>query len=151
MLLENDIVNTKLIRVTRPFRIQWDIWIMLLAVWNSLSIPFFVAFHPSEEKELYMWIINTVVDAFFITDLILNFFTTYIDKSTNAEIFDHKVIVKKYLKRDFWIDMVASIPTDIATRWLGEGIEGYEEIFQLADTLKLIRILRLRRIIRLMH
>lgn len=68
-----------------------------------------------------MFVIGSAVDIFFLADLILNFFTTYIDDVTGAEIFDHKLIIKRYLKRDFWLDLLASMPVDSILWMLNEG------------------------------
>ena len=66
-----------------------------------------------------MLILNTIIDIFFIVDLVLNFFTTYIDPINGSEVVDHRTIISKYLKRDFWIDLAASIPTDAISGWTG--------------------------------
>ena len=57
--------NVRLIRITRPPRIKWDLFTMVLAFWNALSIPFFVAFRPKEENSEYMFAINTIIDLLF--------------------------------------------------------------------------------------
>ena len=86
-----------MIRVTRPRRILWDLFTMILAFWNALSIPFFVAFRPPVEKEVFMFVLNTLIDFIFCFDVILNFYTTYIN-ADGKEIFNHKQIVSHYLK-----------------------------------------------------
>ena len=37
-----------LIRHNKPWKMKWDLYVMLLAVWNCFSIPFEVAFDPDE-------------------------------------------------------------------------------------------------------
>jgi hypothetical protein len=149
---EEDDLSTKsnLIRITRSRRIKWDLFTMMLALWNALSIPFFVAFRPKEEGTVYMFALNTVIDLIFCFDIGLNFYTTYID-SSGEEVLDQKKIIKKYMKRNFWIDLVASIPIDNFILMYGENSAGSETALQLSDLLKLIRILRLGRIIRFMR
>ena len=71
----------------------WDIWIMILAIWNSISIPFFVAFKPPEENSLYMLSLNCIIDIFFIADIVLNFCTTYLDPINGSEVLDHIKII----------------------------------------------------------
>lgn len=94
---EDDSENTKMIRVTRPRRILWDLFTMLLAFWNALYIPFAVAFKPAVEDMVFMFVINTLIDFIFCGDVVLNFYTTYINEA-GKEIFNHKEIVKNYLK-----------------------------------------------------
>ena len=64
---------------------------------------------------------------------------------------NHKKIVYNYLKRDFIIDLVASLPVDKMVILLSEsGTGGEFNALKVTDMLKMTRILRLRRIIRLM-
>jgi cyclic nucleotide gated channel len=121
---------------------------MILAFWNALSVPFFVAFRPAYENELYMFILNTIIDFIFCADVVLNFYTTYIDHS-GEEVMDHKKIVRRYIRKNFWIDLVASVPLDNFITMYAPAVGG--EVLQLTDMLKMIRILRLARIIRMMR
>jgi hypothetical protein len=123
---------------------------MTLAFWNALSIPFFVAFKPKEEDTDYMFALNTIIDILFCADVVLNFYTTYIDHN-GEEVLDQKKIVKRYLRFNFYIDLVASIPIDNFILVYGQNDSGSKTALQLSDLLKLIRILRLGRIIRLMR
>ena len=38
----------KIIKWNNPFRIKWDLFVMLLSIWNSLTIPIEIAFEPPE-------------------------------------------------------------------------------------------------------
>lgn len=134
-----------MIRVTRPRRILWDLFTMLLAFWNALYIPFAVAFKPAVEDMVFMFVINTLIDFIFCGDVVLNFYTTYINEA-GKEIFNHKEIVKNYLKFQFWIDLVASVPIDNFVLWYASS--NADMALQLTDLLKLIRIFRLGKIIR---
>jgi hypothetical protein len=141
----------KIIRITRQFRIYWDLFLMLLAVWNALSIPFFIAWKPPYENGLELFVINTIIDFIFCADIVLNFYTSYIDKE-GEEVLDRRMIVKHYLKRNFVVDLIASVPIDnflMVFTSVGEG--SGTEVLSMTDMLKLIRILRLGRIIRLMR
>ena len=139
-----DQVNTKLIRITRPFRTKWDLLTMILALYNCFTIPFFIAFYRGTGVEFI--VINTLIDVVFLADVVLNFFTTYIDRNGD-EVLDHKKITKSYLRGNFWLDLVASIPIDNFIVLFSQATEEIE-IIQLSDLLKLVRILRLGRIIR---
>lgn len=137
-------LSTRLVRITRPFRTRWDLFTMLLAMYNCFTIPFFVAFKPEESVEFF--IINTVIDFMFMADIVLNFCTTYVDRNGD-EVLDMKRIAKNYLKGVFWLDLIASLPVDNFMR-IGGGASDETEIMKLSDLLKLTRILRLGRIIR---
>lgn len=94
----NDEIDTKLIRMTRPFRTRWDLFTMLLAIYNCFTVPFFVAFRPPESTALQ--VVNTLIDFIFLIDVGLNFFTTYVDRNGD-EILELKKIVRNYLKFTF--------------------------------------------------
>mmetsp|Transcript_37369 Transcript_37369/g.6696 ORF Transcript_37369/g.6696 Transcript_37369/m.6696 type:complete len:85 (-) Transcript_37369:1730-1984(-) len=83
---------------------------MLLAIYNSFTVPIFVSFRIEETEELF--ILNGIIDTMFVADIVLNFFSTYIDRN-GEEVLDHKKIVKNYLKKAFIIDLIASLPLDL--------------------------------------
>ena len=89
---------------------RWDLYVMLLAVWNCVSIPFEVAFDP-EEPPLYV-ILNNICDISFVIDIILYFRTTFLNQF-ETEITDQCAIIKHYIKGgQFFIDLCASVPFD---------------------------------------
>ena len=58
-----------------------------------------------------VFIVQHIVDAIFILDFIMNWFTGYVDESNKVET-DLKKIASHYLKSWFVIDCVSSIPWD---------------------------------------
>eukprot|EP00359_Climacostomum_virens_P009226 CAMPEP_0204918572 /NCGR_PEP_ID=MMETSP1397-20131031/16238_1 /ASSEMBLY_ACC=CAM_ASM_000891 /TAXON_ID=49980 /ORGANISM="Climacostomum Climacostomum virens, Strain Stock W-24" /LENGTH=950 /DNA_ID=CAMNT_0052091901 /DNA_START=48 /DNA_END=2900 /DNA_ORIENTATION=- len=144
---EYEEINTRLIRITRPFRTKWDLFLMVLALYVCITVPMQVAF---EEKEtIALFTVNTIIDFIFLGDIVLNFFTTFIN-SNGDEVTDLKVIGKHYLRTYFLIDFCGSFPIDnFYNRYSGGTTAG--QILTLSDLLKLIRILRLGRIIRFMR
>ena len=66
-----------LIRHNNPKKMKWDLFVMLLAVWNCFSIPFEVAF-DFEEPLTYV-ILNYICDISFVVDIVLSFRTTYLN------------------------------------------------------------------------
>lgn len=59
-----------------------------------------------------MQVLNRIIDAAFIFDILINFRTTIKNIMTGDEIFDQKVIAITYLKQRFFIDLIAAIPLD---------------------------------------
>ena len=123
---------------------------MVLAFWNALSIPFFIAFQPPYEDTTALLIVNTLIDIFFCADLVMNFYTTYIDEA-QEEVLDHGMIIRHYLKTTFALDVVSSVPIDNFIIMFGDVGATEGTAMQATDMLKLIRILRLAKIIRLMR
>jgi hypothetical protein len=51
-----------------------------------------------------------IADLVFAVDLVLNFFTTVIDKETDEEIVDRKLIACEYLTSWFSVDFLSIVP-----------------------------------------
>jgi hypothetical protein len=70
---------------------------MLLAFWSAVYVPYTVSFKPWWGQSIALLVTSTCIDLVFIIDLILNFYTTYIN-ALGEEIMDHRMIVRNYLK-----------------------------------------------------
>lgn len=93
-------------------------------------------------------LLNSLIDFFFLLDIIVNFRTTFYDIETGDEVFDSKRTGKKYLKSRFTIDLLSTIPFDnIALLFTSSS----SPVLQLFSLLKLVRISRLGRIIERMN
>lgn len=144
---ESNEIQTKLIRITRPFRIRWDLLTMLFALYNCVTVPLDFAFNSVSSETLL--VINTFFDCCFMLDVLLNFFTTYIDNNGD-EVTDQKLIAINYLKLMFWIDFMSSVPIDN----FADSIFNQSDVsrtLMMTDLAKLIRVLRLSRIVRFMR
>eukprot|EP00873_Tetraselmis_striata_P021207 jgi/Tetstr1/441471/TSEL_003114.t1 len=95
---------------TRIFNFWWQLTV-LLVYWNLFQVPFTVAFEGEDGwKDVVVWI----VDMLFFADIFVNLSSPiYIH---GQQITDRVTIAKNYLKLEFWIDILASVPFDrIAT------------------------------------
>lgn len=81
-----------------PYRIKWDLVIIILAIYNSISIPLEIAFEPPSLRSTYAQVLDTVIDMCFALDILLTFRTTVVHPMTGDEIFDPKKIAKYYIK-----------------------------------------------------
>jgi len=150
-----------ILRMNSKMRVRWEALILLLAVWNGFSIPYSIAFYDPSEEDITMDIVNFITDVLFFLDVIVNFRTTIIDKATNEEVFDTKIIARMYMKGRFWIDLLASVPFDIIISACLIGISQISgnndaknnnlTILSMLGLLKLVRILRLSRLITFMN
>jgi hypothetical protein len=57
--------------------------------------------------------LNEFIDIIFIVDILINFRTSIADFITGDEIFDSKIIANRYLKGQFFIDLIGAIPMDL--------------------------------------
>jgi len=128
-----------IIRYNDPIKFYWDVFVIILAVFNCLSIPLTIAFEPEVTQQSWYLIIDFGVDFFFCLDIAVNLSTTYYNVDGD-EIFDRKKIAFKYvLGGRFWVDVLSTIPFD--------DMIPSVKFLKLLGTLKLIRITRLTKII----
>ena len=86
-----------IIREHSKFRVNWDIWILVMVVTTTIVIPFQLAFgNPTVFS--YLWVIHAI-DLFFLIDIALNFITTF--HRGGIEIENRKETVRHYLKTLF--------------------------------------------------
>ena len=127
-----------------PLLIKWDLIVILLAVYNSFSIPLGLAFAPPSYEYTWVKVLNWLIDVCFFFDIVLSFRTSYFNPITGAEVFDPKMIAKNYLKGRFWIDLISTIPFELIDQIVSTNNSKIGSVF---SCLKLIRILRLGRLI----
>ena len=134
------------------YRLKWDMYVMLLAFWNCISIPFDVAFEPPDDTTYI--IIEYIIDVCFFIDIIVAFRTTFVNPK-GFEVVLPWAIAKNYiLSGRFFVDLAASIPFENVYTWfvvVGENSSDNDLTrVKLLGLLKLVRLLRLGRIIRYM-
>ena len=127
-------------------------YVMLLAFWNCISIPFDVAFEPPDDTTYI--IIEYIIDVCFFIDIIVAFRTTFVNPK-GFEVVLPWAIAKNYiLSGRFFVDLAASIPFENVYTWfvvVGENSSDNDLTrVKLLGLLKLVRLLRLGRIIRYM-
>ena len=123
-------------------KFRWDVFIIFLAIYNSFSIPYAIAFRPPAFETTFMTIFNLMIDMLFMCDIAVGMRTTYLDPSSGDEEWDPKLIAKRYMFGGrFLIDFLSSIPMDL----FGSGESA--EFLSAFGMLKLVRITRIGRII----
>ena len=99
-----------IIRHMESRRIKWELFIIILAVYNSIFLPFEIAFKPEYTDYDYVYWFNKCVDISFCFDIILNFRTTFLNPITGEEIKKSSTIAWNYFVGKFWIDLISTIP-----------------------------------------
>ena len=118
-----------------PFKLNWDMLMMALVLYSCTTSPAQIALYESGELGLTWNIINWIIDAFFLIDIILTFNTAILNDEYEI-ILDRCEIAKDYLNFWFWVDLIAILPFDL--------------IFSAGGTAQLIRFLRLGRIAKIL-
>ncbi|GAA0170987.1 hypothetical protein Leryth_017111 [Lithospermum erythrorhizon] len=84
-------------------------------------------------------IADNVVNGFFAIDIVLTFFVAYLDKHTYLLVDNPKKISLRYVKSWFFLDVMSTIPAELAQAVLPKSVESY-------SYLQLLRLWRLRRV-----
>ena len=87
-----------IIRANDPKRINWDLVIMVFAIFNCLVIPIEIAFEPAYAKTWWYLIFNSTIDFSFFLDILVTFRTTYFSSTTGNEVYNPKYIAINYIK-----------------------------------------------------
>ena len=91
-------------------KIIWDIFIMFLLLFVCIILPLHISFNIDTKG----WCIGYYLfDAFFLIDLLLNFFSTVAETENHAELTDKREIAYKYLTGWFSVDFLSIIPMEL--------------------------------------
>lgn len=101
---------------TGNFRSVWDITSLFFVLYCTFSVPYEMTFEPPKSPPAS--IVDMIVESFFIIEINLNFFTSYIDPNDGEEVCHPLFIATEYCKAWLPIDLVSSIPSEIVTRVL---------------------------------
>ncbi|PNW82219.1 hypothetical protein CHLRE_06g278111v5 [Chlamydomonas reinhardtii] len=135
------------------FRKMWinvQLFVVLYIIWVT---PVRVGF-DKPATGFWFWF-EGLIDFFFYTDLVLNFFTAYEHPVTGELITNHKKIALRYLRTWFVVDLLATFPSDYVIRGIegtwGCSISGNCDLIITNDSAaSLIVMLRLLRIFRIL-
>jgi hypothetical protein len=91
---------------------------------------------------------DNFVDAMYCVDIVISFFSSYMDTRLGDEIYKPSLIAKHYFKNGFIWDFLSVVPV-LANPFI-EG-EGAKEALTLLQALKLLRVFRIGRLIETMN
>lgn len=125
------------------WRFFWDSFILLIAIWNSVSVPVVLSFEPEWGTAQWYITLEMVGNGLFMLDILVAFNTIFYDIDGN-EVRSRLRIARSYTSNFFLIDLLSSIPFDL--------IQGPETNYlKVLSMLKLIRITKLTRVINSLH
>ena len=129
-----------MIKAQGIIKLQWDLFIIVLAIYQAITIPISIAFNPDEFNSPQVKLVNSLIDLVFVLDIIINFRTTYIDPINGEEILDPFLIAKKYLSDiRFVIDVLSTVP--LADFFESSGF------LEFLGILKILRLMRIQSVI----
>ncbi|MEQ2182093.1 Potassium voltage-gated channel subfamily H member 4, partial [Goodea atripinnis] len=120
----------------------WD-WLILLATFYvAVTVPYNVSFSPHDDSipaSRSTIVSDILVEMLFITDIILNFRTTYVSQSGQV-VYAARSICIHYVTTWFFVDLVAALPFDLLYAF-------NITVTSLVHLLKTVRLLRLLRLL----
>ena len=87
----------------------WNFLLLIIMLYVSMFLPLETAF--LEETSLTNGI-TIFIDIFFFFDIVFTFFSSY-EIENGREETSHKKIAIEYLKFWFWVDLIATIPSQL--------------------------------------
>ncbi|CAG9804055.1 unnamed protein product [Chironomus riparius] len=125
------------------FKATWD-WVILgLTFYTAIMVPYNVAFKNKTSEDVFLLVVDSIVDVIFFIDIVLNFHTTFVGPGGEV-VSDPKVIRMNYLQSWFVIDLLSCLPYDVFNAF-DHDEEGIGSLF---SALKVVRLLRLGRVVR---
>ena len=102
-----------ILRNSSKSRTRWDVFIIVMALFNAFSVPYNAAFQQGQEQGIGLRFFDLFVNMLFIVDLAINFRTTYVETNSGVEVFEPNKIARRYvLGGRFVVDMLSSLPLD---------------------------------------
>ena len=134
----------------------WDIISAVLILWVAFVVPFRLGFDVDVEIKSIAFVIDCLIDTFFLIDVQLQFRTAFLLPTGFLEV-RFGVIAKRYMRSWFLVDLVASLPlTYISmmyhlanTAAAGGPADNlsYAKTFRMIRLAKMLRVARLKRIV----
>lgn len=130
------------------FRRSWDIIIIIFVIFNVVVLPMDIGLDMDSQNSFRTYL-DYFIDICFAIDIILNFFTGYINFN-NKLVMDQKMIIQKYLSLWFWIDILATFPFELLLLFFPDYGDASSSL-KLLQFLKTPRLLRLGRILKFLE
>eukprot|EP00405_Crypthecodinium_cohnii_P033893 CAMPEP_0206530510 /NCGR_PEP_ID=MMETSP0325_2-20121206/3220_1 /ASSEMBLY_ACC=CAM_ASM_000347 /TAXON_ID=2866 /ORGANISM="Crypthecodinium cohnii, Strain Seligo" /LENGTH=1136 /DNA_ID=CAMNT_0054026591 /DNA_START=88 /DNA_END=3499 /DNA_ORIENTATION=+ len=131
-------------------RLTWDVVafaVLLLDLWLT---PFELVYLDYNISPPLFDNMSILLTFFWITDMLLNFTTGYIDR--DKLIMRRRPSIRKYMRWWFWVDLVATIPYDIllgaAVSSVHPGFLSMARLSKVTKVFKTIRFLKMFRALR---
>jgi hypothetical protein len=120
-------------------KLAWETFIIVLAVYNSILIPFEIAFKPEFANSPAYDAINILIVVSFFIDIVVQFRTATVNLLTGEEVNNPRKLAKAYvLSYRFWVDLLSSLPLDSMSS---------SELLAIFGMLKIVRVGRISKII----
>lgn len=132
-------------------RTRWDILQVPLLLATAILVPFRTGFSIHVDPFDPFFFFDVFSDAYFFTDIVINFRTAYYDNRGNIVYFRRDIAIH-YVKGWLVIDLLSCLPTHYIA-YIMAATEDGDEISIQYDTpaLKMVKILRLFRLTKMIR
>ena len=126
---------------------------VFLLTYVASLMPFNLAFQDFETDSSW-FLFDTIIDFAFVTDLIINCFTAFVDEEGKL-VTSNKKIFFNYVKGWLIIDMIASFPFNLIQKEIldtasaSSNAGNYNQILRLLRLPRLYRLLKITRLVKL--
>ena len=142
--LEYKKASETVIHPNGKFKISWDSLNLILLIYSTFEIPYELAFASNTCNVSDQETANLVIDCVFMCDLVLNFFTAYMDEEIGIlQVFKTKIALH-YVKTWMFFDLISSLPWDR----IFCSLSNFHST-QIVRFFRMIKILRFVRMIRI--
>ena len=131
------------------FKKKWDMLIAVILIYTAIVLPYRVSFTDEDSK--FNKVLDILFDSIFGFDLLLNFFSAYIDNEDNI-IKNRQKIVVNYCKTWLFIDFFSILPiSDIMESGADKQSGGlkFHSLLRIARLPKLYRLVKLSKLFRM--
>lgn len=136
-----------LILLDSGFKQIWEVLKFIMLTYQFYYLPLSMTF-LIEGVPIWLYLIDKAIDLFFLSDIILTFFTVII---VNYDIeTSYKSIAKNYLTGWFLTDILSVLPIDeLISLFTGESASDYSKIGRSLKALRFIRFARMAKFLKL--
>ena len=127
----------------------WDFCNLLLLTYSVFEIPYSLSFQPSNCSSSERDSFNLFIDVFFMADVVISFFTAYMDDEVGILEVRLEVIALHYLRGWFFFDLASSLPWDrvfCAVVHDNDSNSIYSRIVKVFRIIKILRFIRMLRV-----
>jgi len=146
--------KTHTISQDNPLVVRWSLLILLLVIYTTISTPYMIAIDDGSNDVDALFVFDRILDALFISDVLLQFFLSYEDSISMIEVKDPILIAKNYLRFWFWLDLVSIFPYDLIAFFVhGDAIGDLSvlSIIRMFRMFKLFKLMSIKRIFQRME
>eukprot|EP00439_Symbiodinium_sp_Y106_P035430 s3340_g4.t1 len=136
-------LHRRVVDPQHPGKAVWDVGISIMIVYSVLVEPFRICF--GVEISSAMLAIDIFVDCLFVIDIVLTFFTAYLDER-EVLVTNRLRIAQRYLRGFFVIDVASVFPAELFLLAIQPDIATQARAVKL---LRLVRLMKLGRLFKL--